>query len=69
MSGDVKKEIQQDTDNKKYFSYRRIGNVQGQWQFINSNITMVGKSRTWSNVSPKKSRRQNNRVFRQERNM
>ena len=45
-------------------SYWEIENVQGQWQFINSNITIIGKSRTHANVSLKKSRRQNRRAFR-----
>ena len=35
-----------------------------QCQFINGNITIVGKLRTWTNINPEKSRRQNSRVFR-----
>ena len=45
-------------------SYWKIGNAQGQWQFINSNITIIEKSSTWTTVSPKKSSRQNSWVFR-----
>ena len=56
--------ISQDKRQEIFQSYWKIGNVQGQWQFIKSNITIKGKSRTRTNVSPQKSRRQNRRVFR-----
>ena len=42
----------QDKQQEIFQSYWKIGNVQGQWQFINSIITIIGKSRTQTNVNP-----------------
>ena len=56
--------MQRDVSNTNSPGQTKIGNVQGQWQLINSNITIIDKSRTWTTVSPKKSSRQNSWVFR-----
>ena len=56
--------ISPDRQQEIFQSCWKIGNVQGKYQFINSNITVIRKSRTQTNVSPKKSRQQNSRVFR-----
>ena len=40
----------QDKRQEIFQNYWKIGNVQEQWQFINSILTIIGKSRTQTNV-------------------
>ena len=51
-------------------SFWKIGNVEGQWQFINSIITTIGKLRTQTNVNPEiKTTKQQGFQTRRERSM